>query len=208
MPYIFDNLAVSLVLCTFVIGGMIFYQGKHNKRKTEEANEKFWAKEQKANSTRKKDISDLVFIEIPFDTLPFVDTDNYDINQCQKELLELKDKKIVNLSSYSNTDLKLKYGVPNFTTLCSYDENYSNLIKTLTNLGCHLSKNGYHSQAIYFLELALENGCDISRAFYALADEYIRDNQKSEIEKLIKKATALNSAMAPSIVNTLKSKLK
>ena len=41
---------------------------------------------------------------------------------------------MLDLSEYSNTDLKLAYGVGNFKVLCEYDENFNHFLLALTNL--------------------------------------------------------------------------
>ena len=44
------------------------------------------------------------------------------INELNTGLIEaLKEKKILNLSGFTNTDLKLEYGVGNLTDLTDYD---------------------------------------------------------------------------------------
>lgn len=208
MHSIIQNIAISLFLSTFIVAGLVSYQGKKTKHKNEESNKEFWAKEQAANVARKKDISDLDYIEVPFDKLPEVDTENYDILSCMRELKALEGRKIVNLSAFSNADLKLAYGIANFQTLSSYDDNYSQLIRVLANLGCHLSEQGFHEEAKFYLELGLSYGSDLSRVYLTLADEYLLDGSKDKVEALIEKATTLDSVMASSIKRKLLDKLE
>ena len=54
------------------------------------------------------------------------------INELNTGLIEaLKEKKILNLSGFTNTDLKLEYGVGNLTELTDYDNNYVTLSRSL-----------------------------------------------------------------------------
>ena len=65
----------------------IAYERRRTDRIRREATEQFWEKEQRANLTRKKDLSALDYIEIPVDTLPFPETGKEEITDLQKLLL-------------------------------------------------------------------------------------------------------------------------
>ena len=201
------NLIVSIILCTAILGALVSYESKKSKRKSEERLSSFWEKERKANTIRRKDISGLDYISIPFDSLPFVETDNYDVALCQKELRALEGRKILNLAGISNTDLKMEYGVANLSELTEYDENCTRMFRALANLGFHLSKNGYHKEAVAFLEFGIEAGTDISRNYLVLADEYIRLGQYDKVRELIAKAGKITTPMGPSILQKLTAKL-
>lgn len=101
---------------------------------------KFWEREQKANATRKKDISTLKYIEWDT-TLPVKENNtllsdilknNPEADSAYNKIISVKDKNIINLTEYSNTDLKLKYGVANLEALTEYEDNYTLLIKNLS----------------------------------------------------------------------------
>lgn len=201
------NLVISIILCTLILGALVAYETKKSKRNAEKQVSSFWEKERKANTIRKKDISGLDYIVIPFDTLPFVETDNYDITVCQKELRALEGRKILNLAGISNTDLKLEYGVANLSDLSEYDENCTLMFRSLANLGFHLSKNGYHKEAVAFLEFGIQAGTDVSRNYLVLADEYASLGEYGKINSLIIKAKKITSPMGPSIVRKLTAKL-
>ena len=51
--------------------------------------------------------------------------------ECKEILRSLSTQKIVNLTGYTNTDLKLSYGTANITCLTEYDQNYTLLVSTL-----------------------------------------------------------------------------
>ncbi|MGN1187333.1 MAG: hypothetical protein ACI4R6_02465, partial [Lachnospiraceae bacterium] len=146
-----NNLIGSIIVCTLIIGALILYESKKHKREADRKMAEFWAREAKSNSVRRQDISQLDYITIPFDSLPFVETDDGEINACQKELLALKGTKILNLSGISNTDLKLQYGVANLPQLSEYDEACTRMFRIIANLGFHLSQKGYHDEAVAFL---------------------------------------------------------
>ena len=202
-----DNLIHTLPVCLIfwsrVMGVMLLYERKKHSREAERREAEFWQREDKANNVRRKDITQLPYINIPYDSLPFISDANGEIASCQKELLAFKDSKLLNLSGLSNTDLKLMYGVANLPQLSEYDDACTAMYRVIANLGSHLSKEGYHSEAIAFLEFGIEAGSDISRNFYTLADEYARAARYNDIKKLIERADKLNSPIKTSIVNKL-----
>ena len=68
----------------------------------------FWERESQANATRRKPLDNLDYITIPFEELPMeVLADDPKISEYLELLEELSQKKIVNLTGYTNTDLKL-----------------------------------------------------------------------------------------------------
>ena len=195
------------VLLTIIFGLFVLIFSKFSRSRGDTLKENFIETESRANSVRKKDISNLKYITIPFETLPFVTTDDYNINACQKELRAFDGKKIVNLSHLTNTEPKMEYGVANLPVLSEYDENCMRLFRTIANLGFHLSNAGFHDEAISFLEFGIENGSDISRNYYVLADEYLARGQEQKVSHLIEIAEQIPSLMGPSIVKELNLKL-
>lgn len=199
---------VSIIFCTIVLGFLLLYERRKHSRETERRNAEFWQREDRANTVRRKDISQLPYIDIPYDSLPFIEDAHGEIASCQKELMALKGSRLLNLSGMSNTDLKLKYGVANLTQLSEYDEACSRMYRTIANLGYHLSKEGYHDEAVAFLEFGIRSGSDISRNYYVLADEYILTGRYDDLGKLISHAENLNTPMKPAILRELNKKLQ
>lgn len=142
--------------------------------------------------SRKKDISNLNYITIP-DTLPFVDTDVETIKKAQNDLAELKEKKILNLTGMSNTDLKIKYGVANLSVLSEYDENFSKLCRAIVRLSAALKENGFDEQAEAFLEFGIKCGSDVSANYFMLAEYYLEKGNTKGLSRLKTSAQALNS---------------
>ncbi len=204
----FNTIGVSIIFCTIVIGFLLKYERRKHSRKTEADNSTFWSREDAANQVRRKDISQLPYIQIPFDTLPFISDASGEIKNCQNELLALKGIPLLNLSGMSNTDLKLEYGVANLPKLSDCDEACSNMYRIIANLGYYLSKEGYHSEAVAFLEFGIDAGSDLSRNYYVLADEYILAHRYDDLQKLIDRAEHINTPMKPAIIRELTKKLK
>ena len=87
-----------------------------------EQEKRFWLKEEEANSVRKKDLSLLPYITISPDALPIgvFPTDEL-LCSYETQVQTLASLKILNLTGFSNTDLKLNYGAPNLTFLTECD---------------------------------------------------------------------------------------
>ncbi len=198
-----DRFGPIIVLCTIIIGFVIFYERKKSDRAHSENSRKFWEREEQSNFTRKKDISFLNYISIPLDTLPMSPVSDDEITEYQQQITQLSQVKILNLSGYTNTDLKLEYGVANLTILTEYDNNYNTLVNTLVRWGSRLFELNMETEAVTVLEYGISIGTDVSRNFYLLADYYQKDNRPSEIDRLIAQADTITSIMKPSILKKL-----
>ena len=191
LPY-FIIIIVLLQLCL-----------RKNSKKTQKNNENFWQKELEANSVRKKDISGLNYIVIP-DNLTIPDTQNPKILKEWNTFLGLKDKKILNLTGLTNTDLKLNYGAANLTVLTSYDNNFTTLAKATARIGELLMQEGFTEEALSFLEYGISIQTDVSTNYTLLADYYNNAGTPEKIDALINSAEQLNSLMKDSILTKLK----
>lgn len=155
--------------------------------------EAFWKAEQDANQTRKLDISNLEYISIPIELLPFQDTTDEILKNLQQDILHCSTLKIVNLTGFSNTDLKLKYGAPNLTILSEYDQNYTFLVRALNSWGSYLFEQNQKEEAKTVLDFAISCNTDIKQTYILLAQIYMEEQQSQLIYKLIEKSEALNS---------------
>ena len=141
--------------------------------KEKQREEKFWEKELRSNSVRKKSLDTLEYVHIPFELLPFgTAEDNETLQSIEDELTALKDEKIVNLTGISNTDLKLEYGTANITVLTEYDQNYTNLVIALQKWGDALYALGRFEDATNVLEFAVKTRTDITATYRLLIDMY------------------------------------
>lgn len=162
-------------------------------RKDQERASNFWEKEDEANTTRRQDVSGLPYIHIPVDALPFGCCSNSEINEYEQLLLSLTDKKILNLTGLTNTDLKLKYGAANLPFLSECDENFTVLCRVLYQWGDALYKEGLQNEARQVLEFAVCSGSDVSGNYSLLAEIYKENGDTSQIQDLITRAQQLNS---------------
>ena len=184
---------------------------KKSTRSGSERSKKYWEREQKANSTRKQDISSLNYIKWD-DALPAIDNNLTlaDILNNSPEALKsynniqtLKTEPMLNLSEYSNTDLKLKYGVANLDTLTQYEDNYTSFIKSLSELGHILIEHKDISDAIAFLEYAVKIGSDIRLTYADLYALYSEAGNASKIRQLRQYASLIKSVNKDLIVSAI-----
>ena len=172
--------------------------------KGKDADKKFWARETQANSVRRKSLDGLNYIHIPMEDFPtdFLKEDSA-VQECINTLESLSSQKIVNLTGWSNTDLKLEYGTANITDLTEFDQNYTLLVRTLQTWADKLIEAGLVEEASVLMEFAVSTETDVSRTYYLLADYWASQGEYIQIERLIKTADKLRSANKSSIIRHL-----
>ena len=179
-----------------------FYR-KRGTAQQKEAAENFWNREDKANQVRRKDISNLPYINIPLEKFPIGISDDEELIDYENDLKALATKKILNLSHQSNTDLKLAYGPANLPALSEYDQNYTALLRSIVAYAGCLVKNGFETEAVPVLEFGISIDSDIRANYTLLADIYKKQGDTSKINELITRASSLDSMMKSSILEQL-----
>ncbi len=198
-------LASLIIFIVFVYTIIIVAQTTRRQRALAEKKEQeFWDREKRANSVRKKSLDFLDYVKIPLDKLPMDALPEDEKVQEYKELLTyLSTQPIVNLTGFTNTDLKLEYGTANITPLSQYDQNYTALVRTLQQWAELLLKADLREEAETVLSYAVSIGTDVSHTYYALAEIYASRAEYDKIAALIRQAETLRSALSKSIVRTL-----
>lgn len=192
-----------LIIFTIYLGFVIArYISKYNQ--TVARNKKqFWDKESEANKVRRADISGLDYIRLPLDTFPLDEALAKGQKVQVEELKNLAQKDILNLSAYTNTDLKLMYGPANLDALSQCDENYTLLIKTLNKIGDELIKENSASTALTFLEYAVSIDTSITQTYVNLGTIYQSNGEIQKLDNLISKASGIEGLSGPTIVTKL-----
>ena len=185
----------------FVI--MLFWFIKRSAKKSRDEMEAFISRENEANSARRQPIDDLPYITIPEELFLIKYNESAKMQEVMRNLVFLKDKKILNLTGISNTDLKLKYGAANLPELSECDERYTLLVRSLQSFAENLSENGSEQEAIRILEFSISTGSDILGSYTLLAGLYEKAGTPEKINTLKEKAVSLNSLTAPSIMRML-----
>ncbi|MCR4903641.1 MAG: hypothetical protein K6A23_12335 [Butyrivibrio sp.] len=170
----------------------------------------FWKRESESNSVRKKSLDGLNYIHIPIDDLPFGSLEkNITVLDCEKTIRDLSGESIVNLTGYTNTDLKLMYGTANITPLTAFDQNYTTLATTLNKWGKELFNNEKYKEAQKVLEFAVETHTDVTETYKLLCTMYQNNLNFSEeeisrkLKALLPVADSLNSLSRDTIVKLI-----
>ena len=190
-------------IVTILLVLWIHYQKARTDRSASKKSEAFWERERQANLTRKKDISNLDYITVPINSLPFPETNQEEISDIQKHILNLASGKIVNFTGMSNTDLKLQYGAPNINILMEYDKNYLELVRSLYRYGKLLSEREMKEEAVAILEYGLSIKTDVSANYTLLATIYKEKNETDRINHVISCAEELTSMTKKALLANL-----
>lgn len=191
-------------ICFIVFVIWVQVKIKHSKN-TSAWDEEFWEREAQANFVRKKDIEHLDYIQIQEKDLPFSDTATGEEKDRQERVRKLLQKKMLNLSGMTNTDIKMEYGTANFPILSEYDQNFSLFIRELGLWGCYLHENipEEDRRAMKILEYAVSLGSDITNTYVTLADIYRSRNEITKIQQLIQQVEDSDFYMKDSIIKQL-----
>lgn len=195
---------LCILASLILLGSLVSFFLKRDKRSFSQIENSFWERERKANSVRRKSLDDLDYIIIDLDQLPMnLLSDDLEINECIEIIQSLSTLPIVNFTGYTNTDLKLAYGTANITVLSEYDQNYTLLVRTLQKWAELLLKKDYSKEAKHILEYAISINTDISQTYYKLAELYWANLEMDKIKFLIEHAKTLTSSHKHAIVQTL-----
>ncbi len=181
---------------------IIFFSWSMRRHKNDDPmqNRSFFEKEQEANHTRRKDIEHLDYIQIPEKFLSVLTTsrisdsfiketmsesDYSELHEDHTRLMDLSQKRVLNLTGYSNTELKLQYGVANLAALSEYDQNYTLLVRTLQKLAKKYFDLGYPELSEELLEFALQTNTDITNSYLLLAEIYVQKGKSEQVDSLL-----------------------
>lgn len=199
----FPFLTSVLLFC-----GVLAYTIKRSNARREDEEEEFWERERQANATRRKSLDGLDYISVPIESLPVsLHTDDETIMEYINTLTDLSSVPIVNLTGYSNTDLKLEYGAPNIDLLSLYDQRYTTLVSTLQRWADKLDEYGETEAVKTILEFAVSTRSDVSKSYKRLASIYNAEGNIEAIQKLLPIAQSLKSPMKDSIIKAINSQL-
>lgn len=182
---IFNIPIPSLFICFLIFIVWMHYENRKSNKKQAQASQEFWQREEEANHARNRDISDLPMFVPAQNDIPFPETTDENVLYYQKRVRDSLELPMMNLSKYSNTDLKLAYGVGNFKTLSEYDANFNNFLMNLSNLGSAYHTIGLYEEAADIFRYCLTSGSEKARDYKALADAYVSMGCSGRISELI-----------------------
>lgn len=120
---------------------------------------KFWERERSAAYVPRQSTDDINFIAIPEETIPKASDDSSEeLKEVISDLESLKNARICDLSAFSNTDLRLKYGTANFNDLSVADNNYIRLVQWSGKLLTCLDEAGRIRDAEKYIRFLSDNG--------------------------------------------------
>lgn len=177
----------------------------HKRRNIDSKNyEAFWDRERKANSTRRKSLDSLKYIRIPMENFPFgLLGEDETAMEYEQTIRDLSEEPIVNLTGYSNTDLKLAYGAPNIDLLSLYDQRYTTLVCTLQDWSELLYKKGFPKEAKTLLEFSVETRTDVYASYELLIRIYEENAETDRIPALLSSAQEIRSLSKSRIVRLI-----
>ena len=193
------NIPVAFII--IVVVALFFKTFMNRSMKNYNPNEEFWEKEKKADRTPRKPVDDLPYITVDKDSLPLdIPCRKAEAEELQDNIRMLSEKKILNFTGISNTDLKLTYGAPNIAFLTACDLNYTRLVQNVAKLAELYIKEGYTAEAKTLLEYGISVGTDVKKNYTLLAKIYVEDGQKEKIPEMIETAKTLNSLSKNGII--------
>ncbi len=200
MLQILSHFPLFTIFIIFIVWSSYeMHKSTRNDRKNQDD---FWNREQTSNNVRRKRIDDSEYITIP-DSILNINSSNEDVIKHLASLRELKNKKILNLTGKTSTDIKELYGPANLNYVTECDDNFTSMCQVLSSLGTLLKEEGDLAQAAKVLEFAVNSKSDISSTYLALADIYLSTGNSEKIKDLISTASLLDSLMKDSIIKNL-----
>lgn len=194
--------ALFAIFVTFLL--WLSYELRKAKKLDADSSASFWQREAQADNVRRQSLDNLDYITIPLDSLPFFYGIDEKLDELQKNITDLAPCTMVNLSNYTNTELKLMYGPANLPALTEYDQNYTRLVRTLYQWGNRLSEIGHDKEAIQVLEYAVSIKSDVTAGYLLLGKLYQKTGSPHKIDALIATASSLDSLLKDSLVQQLK----
>lgn len=174
-------------------------------RSTDNADEAFRERESAANAVRRKSLSDLSYVTLSLEGLPVTLSESLpEAAEILEQLRTLTEIKAVDLSAYSNTELKEMYGVSNLPLLTEYDQNFTEIALLLQKWAALLWEKEEKEAAAKILEYAVSMGSDLSQTYSLLAQYYVEKKDLSGLQNLKEKANALQSSSKSLVLSAIK----
>lgn len=194
--------ALFAIFVTFLL--WLSYELRKAKKLDADSSASFWQREAQADNVRRQSLDNLDYITIPLDSLPFFYGIDKNLEELQNTITSLSSCTIVNLSNYTNTELKLMYGPGNLADLTEYDQNFTLLVRTLHKWGEQLSTLGYEKEAIQVLEYAVSIKSDVTAGYLLLGKLYLKQGQPQKLDTLLSAASSLDTLLKDSLIKQLK----
>ena len=157
-----------LISLTILLIVWIKYESSKTERLSQKSSDSFWKREQDAQHTRNQSLDSISFFQIEPTSFPLCETPDLELEELQATLSQLANKDMANLSSYTNTELKLTFGIARFQYLSDCDANFFSLMKTLDSLGDYYIRHNKPDTAKIFLEYAVSHETELRHTYEQL----------------------------------------
>ncbi len=175
----------SIFVCFIIFIVWLHYKKNKATKETKRQSKEFWQMEEAANHARNKDISQLPYFKPDINDIPMLKLEDANCQFYQEQIRTCMKSPMIDLSDYTNTELKLAYGVGNFKTLSDYDENFNSFLMNLSNLAKSYCDMELWEEASLTYQLCIRYGSDKSTDYLALGNIYAHTNSRSKLETLI-----------------------
>lgn len=204
--HFFKDFGFPIGLPIFLILGSLVAHSRY-KQKTSHTKtvEDFFERERLANATRKQDISNLDYLILDLSALPIGKVTDPALKKLEDTLTELSQKKILNLTGISNTDLKMMYGPANLDTLWECDDNYHTLSQTLLSYAKREQELGNVKEAIAVLEYASSLKIDLSQIYLLLNELYQQTGTPERVSDIYAALDTMDEKFRSYVLNHLES---
>lgn len=162
------------------------YELKKHTREENQTRKDFWERERQSGFIPRKSTNDIPYITITEQFLPEDrGTEGSELYAVCSRILQFMDKPVADLSDYSNTELKEKYGTANFTKLSEADGNFTFLVPYFGDLCRLLYEDGRLAEAEKAALFFVENGIYTYQIVTVLGEIYSLINDTEKLSALI-----------------------
>lgn len=170
------------------------YELKKHTKQDKKVSQDFWERERQSGFIPRKNTSDIQYITVTESFLPEErGEDDSELNVLCNRILSFQDKKIADLSSMTNTELKERYGTANFTSLSEVDSNYTSLVPLLGRLCELLYDEGRLAEAENAALFCVSSGVMTYPVLFTLGNIYYMINDREKLDALISSAESTPS---------------
>ena len=195
---------MPIIFCLFILFCLwLSYELKKGDKARLAKEKQFWEREHNSNFVKKQSTDELTRITLP-EYLPFHnDTDNQHLKNIEEKIKKLSSVEIINLTGYTNTDLKYKYGTSNLDYLTTCDNNFIHLVSNLNQWSAILYDLKLYDDCKIILDFAISIKADASDIYLRRANICVMENDSTCIDKLIDSATELTTIRKDYIIDKL-----
>ncbi len=199
---------IKVIAAVFIFGSIFlffinFIYLKFISRRDTSVDDEFWERETEANFVRKKPLDDLPYIKLPDDLPLDACLDDPDVKSYVDTILYLKEKRILNLQGYSNTDLKFMYGAGNLDTVSLYDSNFEDMTIALQGLADKLLSLDHEEEAVKIMEYLVSIEADLVHSYKYLGERYLALMEYDKFDNLYTVAENLRTGSKKLILKAL-----